>query len=147
MVFWRNTAFGNQYVLNILAGYEWSIGRKKNNALLVDLRFSATGGKPYIPIDLAASIKAKGDVRDTKNAYLPRLDPFHRSDLKVSFRFNRPKVTHYVFAEVTNVFSEEVALTVRYDNPTRPFKRNIMAFGCCRWPGTGLAGGSGERRR
>lgn len=125
---WRNTAFGNQYVLNMLAGYEWSIGRKKNNALLLDLRFSATGGKPYIPIDLAASVKAKGEVRDTKNAYLPRLSPYQRVDFKLSFRFNRPKVSHYVFAELTNLFSELVAMTVRYDNPTKAIQTQYYGF-------------------
>ena len=88
---WRNTAFGNQYVLNLLAGYEWAVGRARNNALLVDVRFSATGGKPYIPVDLAASVKAKSEVRDTKNAYLTRLAPYQRIDLKTSFRFNRPQ--------------------------------------------------------
>ncbi len=125
---WRNTAFGNQYVLNLLAGYEWAVGRARNNALLVDVRFSATGGKPYIPVDLAASVKAKSEVRDTKKAYLTRLAPYQRIDLKTSFRFNRPKVNHYLFVELTNLLSEEVALTVRYDNSTKSVKTQYYGF-------------------
>lgn len=67
-------------------------------------------------------------VTPQEKAYLTRLAPYQRIDLKTSFRFNRPKVNHYLFVELTNLLSEEVALTVRYDNTTKSVKTQYYGF-------------------
>ncbi|WP_266368233.1 TonB-dependent receptor [Tellurirhabdus rosea] len=124
----RHTAFGNQYVFNVLGGCEWRIGRQKNSAFLFDLRYSATGGKPFIPVHFAASVRAGREVRDSERAYLSRLAPFDRTDVKISFRVNRPAVTHYVFADITNLFSKQVALNERYEASTRLLTNDYYGF-------------------
>ncbi|MBK9734752.1 MAG: hypothetical protein IPO92_07230 [Saprospiraceae bacterium] len=39
----RNTAFNNEYVLNILGGKEWKVG--KNTAITTDFKFTHAGGR------------------------------------------------------------------------------------------------------
>ncbi len=59
---YRNTAFNGNYVFNALAGKEFKI--KEKHILALDVKFTYAGGKRYVPIDLAASIAYKDEVRD-----------------------------------------------------------------------------------
>jgi hypothetical protein len=49
----RNTAFNNEYVLNILGGKEWKMG--KNTALTTDIKFTTAGSRYVTPVNLEAS--------------------------------------------------------------------------------------------
>jgi hypothetical protein len=114
---WRNTAFDVQYVLQVLAGKEFKIGKQKRNAITLDLRFNHRGGTPYIPILLEESIAEGREVRDYQNSYTARNDSYTRIDVKVGARFNprKKKISHYFFIDLINVGLFENARQVRYD--------------------------------
>ncbi len=99
---WRNTAFNGHYVINLLAGKEWVLG-KKNNVLGFDVKGSAAGGRYYTPLDLPASIARDSEVRKDAEAYSLEYDPYFRMDVKLSFRLNRKKITHEFALDVQNV--------------------------------------------
>ena len=42
----RNTRFNKNYVLNVLAGKEWTVGKNKNNILGANIRINYNGWKP-----------------------------------------------------------------------------------------------------
>lgn len=114
---WRNTAFDVQYVVQVLAGKEFKIGKQKRNAITLDLRLNHRGGTPYIPILLEESIAQGREVRDYKNSYAVRNESYTRIDVKVGARFNprKKKISHYFFIDLINVGLFQNARQVRYD--------------------------------
>jgi hypothetical protein len=87
----RNTAFNSNYVINCLAGREFTFG--SHSAFTIDLKASIAGGKYYTPIDLNASHIA-GETRYNENeAYKSRFDPFLKADFKIGYRLNGKHVS------------------------------------------------------
>ncbi len=115
--FWRNTAFDVQYVLQVLAGKEFKIGKQKRNVITLDLRLNHRGGTPYIPILLEESIAQGKEIRDYQNSYTVRNESYTRIDVKVGARFNprKKKISHYFFIDLINVGLFRNARQVRYD--------------------------------
>ncbi|MCB0761698.1 MAG: carboxypeptidase-like regulatory domain-containing protein [Flavobacteriales bacterium] len=97
----RNTAFNGNYVTNVLAGKEWSVGKR---ALLgVDTKFTYAGGRRYTPIDLEASALAGQEVRPDNLAFSEQYNPYLRWDLKLSFRFNGKSISQQWALDLRNV--------------------------------------------
>jgi hypothetical protein len=116
---WRNSSFGHQYVWNVLGGYEWNFGKNKRNAITLDGKINFLGGKPYIPINLPASVKNGFSVADVQNAYNKRLPNFNRVDVKVAWRLNRAHTTHFIYIELNNIFNAQSYLSTFYDPVTK----------------------------
>lgn len=117
----RNTAFNNQYVLNILAGKEFKIGRDKRHALTLDARFTTAGGRYYTPIDLEATRANNGrEVLREELAFSEQQDPYLRLDVKFGFRYNAKnrKISHQFFVDLQNVSNQENIFTQRYNEVT-----------------------------
>lgn len=57
----HHTSYDGGYVVNGLAGYELTLGKNKNKALSLDLKYTQSGGNRYTPIDLEKS-KIYGDA-------------------------------------------------------------------------------------
>ena len=53
---WRNTRLDKNYLLNILAGKEWMVGRNKQNVLSLNGRIFFQGGDRYTPVDEGKSM-------------------------------------------------------------------------------------------
>jgi hypothetical protein len=51
----RNTAFNGRYVYNVLVGKEFKVGKGKQNAIALDVKFTHAGGRYYTPINLELS--------------------------------------------------------------------------------------------
>jgi len=112
-----NSPFSLGYVGNILLGYE--LKTSKSNALIFDFKTTISGGKRYIPIDLEKSIKKGEEVRDFDNAYNSRFSNFLKTDVKLSYRINKKKATHFIFIAVDNIFNNKNTLTKNYNNSTK----------------------------
>lgn len=48
---WRNTRLDKSFLVNLLAGKEWMVGRLKQNVLSVNGRLFFQGGGRYTPVD------------------------------------------------------------------------------------------------
>ena len=127
---WRNTAFDVQYVLQLLVGKEFKIGKQRRNAITLDLRVNHRGGNPYIPILLEESIAQGQEVRDYSKPYTVRYNPYTRIDFKIGARFNprRKKISHYIFIDLVNVALLQNDLQARY-NPTLQKIEKSRQFG------------------
>ena len=62
---WRNTRLDKSYLVNLLAGKEWMVGRLKQNVLSVNGRLFFQGGGRYTPV-------MKKKVRKKKTSFLTR---------------------------------------------------------------------------
>ena len=100
---WRSTAFDLGWVANLLAGYEWTLDPSGAKVINVDVKMNASGGRPYIPIDLDASRLADSEIPDLDRAWEARLAPYFRLDFKASYQINRPRSAHQIFVAADNL--------------------------------------------
>lgn len=99
----RNTKFNNNYIVNVVGGKEFPVGKQKNSAIGVNLRGTYAGGQWYTPIIIEESREKDYTVRDDVMAYSERRDDYIRFDLKVSFRRNKKKTTRVWELDIQNV--------------------------------------------
>ncbi|GAB3898519.1 carboxypeptidase-like regulatory domain-containing protein [Larkinella knui] len=118
----RSTAFDGRFVYNLLVGKEFKIGRLKQNALTVDYKVTHAGGRPYTPVDLAASQRAGKEVLlGDSDAFSQRLPDFFRMDIKVGVTFNskQKKRTHAIYYDLQNVTNNQNVFARQYNKVTR----------------------------
>lgn len=102
---WDNRHFGTVSAGKTFKG-NWQIG----------VRWSAAGGSPYTPYDIALS--AQKAIWDVNQRGLPdysqlnesRLPWFHQLDLRVDKQFNFKKWTMSVFLDLQNAYKSPIAL-------------------------------------
>ncbi len=114
---WRNSAFNGNYVVNLLAGKEWKVG-SGDNTLALDWKLTTAGGRYYTPVDLAASAQAGFQVLQDSEAFTERFNDYFRTDVKISYRMNRPKVTHEFGLDIQNVTNRENDFSRTYNRRT-----------------------------
>jgi hypothetical protein len=117
----RNTAFNGNYVYNVLAGKEFKVGKRKQNAFNVDIKLTNAGGRYYTPVDLEASRAAQKEVlKGDEYAFTERYPNFFRMDVKVGFTLNskKNKVTHSFYYDLQNVTATENVFAQQYNKVT-----------------------------
>ncbi len=116
----RNTAFNNGYVVNLLFGKEWKIGKAKRHAFTIDTKLTNAGGRYYTPVDLAASQAAGREILNKQEAFSLQYDPYFRWDLKVGFQLNsaKRKLSHQFYFDMQNVTNNENIFVRRYNRVT-----------------------------
>ena len=116
----RNTAFNNNYVLNILGGKEFKIGSDKRNALSFDFKLTTAGGRYYTPIDEEASKIAGEEVLIEELAFSEQYDPYFKLDVKFGFHLNskKRKFSQQFFIDFQNVTNHENIFVNRFNTLT-----------------------------
>ena len=110
----RNTKFNSNYVVNVLAGKEWTIRQK--NILGVNLKASLTGGEYYVPVDLEQSKLQHREVLDESSAYSERLPDFYYLDLTLTYRTNHKKFSGIWAIQVKNLLNQKPATGYVYND-------------------------------
>lgn len=116
----RSTAFNNNYVVNFLGGKEWAFGQKNQNAWTIDTRVTTSGGRPYTPVDLAATRANDGrEIRSDEINSL-RYGDYFRWDVKLGVRVNSLKrnLSHQFFIDLQNVTNRKNEFVKRYNSVT-----------------------------
>lgn len=100
---WRNTRLDKNYLLNLLAGKEWMVGKLKQNVLSLNGRLFFQGGERYTPVNEERSQAEHDIVFDETKAYSKRFSPSINGDVSVSFRINKKRVSHEFSLKILNV--------------------------------------------
>jgi hypothetical protein len=113
-------AFDNQFIGNILAGYELKVS--EDFTIEFAGKFTIAGGAPYTPIDTILSAQRNNTYWDTKNAFSKRKPNYSRLDLKIDFRqnFNGWSVISYVSVE--NLLNTQNVLEYMWDLKNKKVK-------------------------
>lgn len=113
----RSTAFDGGYVANVLAGREFKLGDSGRRFLTLDTKVTTAGGRPYTPVDLAASKAAGREVKVEDQAFSLRLEDYFRWDLKIGMRLNssKRKLSQTFFLDFQNVTNHQNVFAVRYN--------------------------------
>ena len=114
----RNTAFNTKYVLNVLAGKEYKLGKNKDNVLGASIRTTLVGGKYFTPLNLEASkIMGRASYDDTQ-AFSVRQNPYFRTDLRFTFRKEMRKSTMEFALDLQNVSANKNIFQQSYNPRT-----------------------------
>lgn len=109
----RNTAFNGNYIANVLAGKEFKFNDQFT--LTADVKMTATGGRRYTPIDLAASKEQGRAVFKIEEAFSEQFDDYFRTDVKLGLRWNMKKMTQEWSFDMQNVFDTQNVFGQSYD--------------------------------
>ncbi len=111
----RSTAFDGGYIVNLLGGKEFKVG-KRDNTLNLDVKLTTSGGNRYTPVDFEQSATQGYEVRQDDRAFSESLNSHLRADLKVSYRINARKLTHEFGVNLQNVTNRQNEF-IRVYNP------------------------------
>jgi len=117
---WRSTAFDMRFTINALAGYEHWFGQKV--AVGFDAKLSFAGGKPYMPVDVDASLNTGEVVFDQARAFEPRFDEYFRTDLKLYYRINYKHVYTEFAMDLQNLTNHKNVFQREFNTNTGEFK-------------------------
>jgi len=120
----RNTAFNGNFVANVLGGYEFKIG--KRNTLGFSIRTVYAGGKRYIPIDIAKSIKTNFTEYNWSKAYENKFDDYFRTDLRISFKMNGKKFNQEWAIDLQNLSDNQNIYSEQYNPRTKGISRSYQ---------------------
>lgn len=110
----RNTAFNTGYVLNVLAGKEFKLG-KKGNVLSLNIKGSTVGGRYTTPINLPMSQLAGQAVFDKQYAFSEKQTSYFRVDFKISYRKEFKNSTLEASLDLQNVTNHKNVFSQGYD--------------------------------
>lgn len=113
----RNTPFNNHYVLNLLAGREFRLGRR-DNVVSVNWKLTNAGGRYVTPIDFAASAERGQQMNDYDRAFSSRQTPYFRTDLKIGYKINRRRLTHEIALDLQNLTNSQNVFQQAYNPRT-----------------------------
>jgi hypothetical protein len=116
----RNSPFNNGYVINLLGGKEFKIGKVRKNVFSIDSKFTTAGGRYYTPVDLVASNNAGYEIRDDANAFSKQYDSYLRLDVKFGIKLNSKtkKRFHQFYIDFQNVTNHTNIFTMEYNRLT-----------------------------
>lgn len=118
-----NTDFNGNYMMNLLGGVEYAVGRKKKNSINVSTKFTYGGGKRYSPVNIAASnaimdVVAKEDSINTK-----QFPAYNRLDLRIAYKINGKRSSVELALDLINLMKTKNILALSYS----PDPANINA--------------------
>lgn len=99
-----DTRFNGKFTSSFLAGKEW---KKENKSFGVHARMLYLGGLREAPIDVTASSMAGTTVYEYENGYTEKLPNYFRTDLRVSWRKNKPGYTRTLSIDIQNLTGQQ----------------------------------------
>lgn len=110
----RNSAFAVNYALNAVGGYEFAFGKRKWAVMSFGVRATWTGGNPYIPYDVAATVSSGEPEMDWTQAYEVRYPEYKRISVRFGIKRNLPKYNFEFLLDLqyrtnyTNVYLQRI---------------------------------------
>ncbi|MDX2246434.1 MAG: TonB-dependent receptor [Bacteroidia bacterium] len=114
----RNTSFNGKFAFNGLVAKEFTIN--ETSALQIGAKLTSVGGRWYGPVNETESARQLEIVYEDASVNTLQFRPYFRADGKITYRWNRPKVTHEFSVDLVNVFNIKNILTLTYapDHPS-----------------------------
>jgi len=122
----RHSAFDGNYTFNALAGADIHLDKARKHIISVSVKANYSGGRRYIPVDLAASQLINNEVLDVNEAYTNRFPDYSRIDVKISFKLNSKKVTQELAFEAQNIFNRKNIFQQIYNPETNKLETDYQ---------------------
>ncbi len=119
----HNTDFNGNYMMNLLGGLEYNVGKNKKNILSFGTKFTNGGGKRYSPVNIAASNAIMDVVAQNDKVNTLQFAPYNRLDFRVAYKVNYKRVGTEFALDLINVLSIKNVLALSYS----PDPANLQA--------------------
>ena len=106
------TRFNGRFTSSFLAGKEW---QKKRNTFSMNTRILYLGGLREAPIDAPLSSAVGSTQYNYQNGYSLQLPDYFRTDLRLSWRKNKPGYTRTFSLDIQNVLNTQNVAYHYYD--------------------------------
>lgn len=113
----RNTRFNGNYIINLISGKDFVI-EKKSKTFGINIKATYAGGYRNTPVDIEKSGQAGGPVFNDKDAYSDQNPGYFRTDMRVSMKWNRKRLTSTLSLDIQNVTNRENVFSRYYDVKT-----------------------------
>lgn len=101
---WRNTRFNANYTVALTAGKEFELSEKRKRRVIgINIKTLYSGGLRSTPIDVASSMEAGETVFREDLTYSQQNPDYFRTDIRISLKRNRAKLTETLSFDVQNV--------------------------------------------
>jgi hypothetical protein len=131
----RNTQYDGNYLINILAGKEFTnLGKKNNQTLGLNAKIFFGGGKKVLPLlrdeqgDLAVDAE-NNSFWDYDKAYDNKIEDIYQVTVSASYKWNKPKATHELFLNIDNLTNTRGKLSEYYDESEANSIGHVTQFG------------------
>lgn len=118
---WYNSKFNGNHLLNAIAGKDFVSGNQRRT-FGINLKMVYAGGYRTTPIDLASSISKDQTIYREEDAFSEKLPAYFRSDLRISMKWNRKRLTSTLSLDIQNVSNRLNVYDRFYDPNTRTVK-------------------------
>lgn len=118
-----NTKFNGNYILNILLGKEFNIGKNKKNLIGINGKFLLRGGDRYTPIDFEKSLALQSEVLIDSLTNTQTIKDYFRLDAGIYYRINRKKASHIISLNIQNVINRKNISGQYFDPKTNGIKK------------------------
>jgi hypothetical protein len=110
----HHTDFNGNYMMNLLAGLEYNMGKNKKNILSFSTKFTYGGGKRYSPVNIAASNAIMDVVAENDKVNTLQFDPYNRLDFRISYKVNLKRSGLEFALDLVNVLNTKNVLALSY---------------------------------
>lgn len=123
---WRNTNVNARYAINGLFGREFIF--RNGNSLHLGVKYNATGGRWYGPVDAEASREQQEIIYIDATRNSAQFRPYKRFDIKTEYKINKTKLTHTIAVDLVNILGIQNQLNLSY-TPEAPYFRQEYQLG------------------
>lgn len=109
-----NSDFNGNYMMNLLAGLEYGLGKKKKNSINFSTKFTYGGGKRYSPVNIAASNAVMDVVPDESKINSLQFAPYNRLDFRIAYKINAKHSSYEIAFDLINVMNTKNVLALSY---------------------------------
>ncbi|MFY0675347.1 MAG: TonB-dependent receptor [Bacteroidia bacterium] len=108
----RNTDFNGNYMFNALGTKEFKVS--KNAIVGIGPKVTYAGGRRYGNPDVEASTEAQEIIWEDEGYNEQRFPDYFRTDLRITYVVNRPKVSHELAFDLVNIFNTRNILNIAW---------------------------------
>lgn len=122
----NNTDFNGNYMMNILAGMEYQIGKQQKNTLSFGGKFTYGGGKRYSPVNVAASNAVMDVVPEEGKINTLQFPAYNRLDIRVAYKINANRAGIEIALDLINILGTKNVLALSYSPDPSDLTKNPL---------------------
>lgn len=122
----HNTDFNGNYIMNLLAGLEYAVGKEKKNSISIGTKITYGGGRRYSPVNIAASNAVMDVVPVSDSINTKQFAPYNRLDFRLSYKINGKRVSTEIALDILNVLSTKNVLALSYAPDPADLKKDPL---------------------
>jgi len=124
----RESRFDKHYVINFLAGKEWSVGKDKRNIFSINGRLSLLGGDRTIPVLLQESAQKQDIVYDYAHAFTTKKPDAQILSFSINYRINKKTHSSFWSLHIINALMQKEFQGYEYNLVTRKVEKQEDPF-------------------